>query len=417
MNLNSQRPDWIPSLKFSSVGLHMADAFSKKVAGFDPDVEFAACQAWFIKNRGMSEEEAYEQARFKMRDLVRQKQRVWEVYNRAKLNHDKKEDMRHADMWINQLEDETTEKTNTTRNPSPARINLFNTARKELLDKHDIRMKLATSVKKRLEVTDKLKAEIVSDRLSMEAADSNPPGKRWKDMKKHEQEEFIREQLIHNTKYSSRHKYIYDRVAERELQLTRFVEYCDVVGRNPSIEGVKDPTDYLLSVDEKYRRALLLEMSQKLLPSNYDKEQLKDKFKNIRKRKAEFSRVEPLSLPSSFRDLGRNEGQAEPPVDTPNDIDSESPPDIETLMTPSFDDSSVDQELVDDSEPITPAVLSEIEDDELLWLTQDEFDELINDTGVGPETRAALSRRRHTLLAKLRSKQEGNFYNFEPEER
>merc|ERR1719193_2895953 len=139
-------------------------------------------------------------------------------------------------MWINQLEEETTEKTSTTRSPSPARINLFNTARKELLDKHDIRMKLATSVKKRLEVTEKLKAEIISDRLNMEAVDSNPPGKRWKDMKKHEQEEFIREQLIHNTKYSSRHKYIYDRVAERELQLTRFVEYCDVVGRNPSIE-------------------------------------------------------------------------------------------------------------------------------------------------------------------------------------
>merc|ERR1719193_2110078 len=213
-------------------------------------------------------------------------------------------------MWINQLEEETTEKTSTTRSPSPARINLFNTARKELLDKHDIRMKLATSVKKRLEVTEKLKAEIISDRLNMEAADSNPPGKRWKDLKKHEQEEFVREQLIHNTKYSVRHKYIYDRVAERELQLARFVEYCDLVGRNPSIEGVKDPTDYLLSVDEKYRRALLLEMSQKLLPSNYDKEQLRDRFKNIPKKKEERSSPVPhagFALPSGYR------GTDEPP--------------------------------------------------------------------------------------------------------
>lgn len=332
--------------------------------------------------------------------------------------------MRHADMWINQLEDETTEKSSTTRNPSPARINLFNTARKELLDKHDIRMKLATSVKKRLEVTDKLKAEIISDRISMEAADSNPPGKRWKDMKKQEQEEFIREQLIHNTKYSSRHKYIYDRVAERELQLTRFVEYCDVVGRNPSIEGVKDPTDYLLSVDEKYRRALLLEMSQKLLPSNYDKEQLKDKFQNIGKTKAVFSSVESLSLTPSFRDQRRiDEGQTEPPVGQTEppvdystyDLDSETFPDLETMMPPSFDDSPADHELLHDSEPITP-VLSEIDDDELLWLKQDEFEELLNDTGVGPETRAALSRRRHTLLEKRKSKQEGNFYNFAPDE-
>lgn len=91
---NRRRPSWIPSLPAAKghpqvanvmAGIQFNDAFAMPSHASEPDVEFAACQAWFMTKKGMSEDEAYEQARFRMRDLIKQKERVWEVYRRKQL--------------------------------------------------------------------------------------------------------------------------------------------------------------------------------------------------------------------------------------------------------------------------------------------------------------------------------------------
>merc|ERR1712129_373541 len=90
---------------------HLAfqEAFDVATYGSSPDVEFAAVQAWFMHKKSMSEEEAYTQARFRMRDLVRQKRRVWECYRRSQfLDQTQRNDegVKLIDGWIGEVEKE-----------------------------------------------------------------------------------------------------------------------------------------------------------------------------------------------------------------------------------------------------------------------------------------------------------------------
>lgn len=269
MNLNAARPDWVPSLQFDNVGMQTADAFSKGVQGFDPDVEFAACQSHFMKKKGMDEEEAYEQARFKMRDLTRQKQRVWEVYHRYKYGVQLDENKRHADIWIDQLENEQSEDIRT--NERPIGNEAFNRIRHEGLRKHEIRMKLATSMKARVKLTEELRERIIDKRKKEES--ENPPERTWDVLTEVEKENYLRDRLVHDPEIRKDHAYIWERETEREIQLNRFIEMCDYIGRNKSTlgAGVKDPSEYIEGIEKQEQREMLMnEMARRILPENHD---------------------------------------------------------------------------------------------------------------------------------------------------
>lgn len=135
-------------------------------------------------------------------------------------------------------------------------------------------MKLATSMKARIKLTEELRERIIQKRKTAE--ETNAPNERtWKELTEVEQENYIRDRLVHDPEMRKEHAYIWERETEREIQLNRFIEMCDYIGRNKSTlgAGVKDPTEYIEGIEKQEQRELLMnEMARRMLPTNHDPE-------------------------------------------------------------------------------------------------------------------------------------------------
>lgn len=220
---NKQRPDWIPSLlntnkspstTFTTNHLQFQEAFDVATYGNNPDVEFAAVQAWFMHKKQMSEEEAYQQARFKCRDLIKQKKRVWECYRRYKFMSQQErndESIKITDQWINNIKEKIKEN-----------------ATKEIKQKQDIddfmnRLKQPTTIK---------------------------------DKKEQESEE-------NQVKSINKEEWEFDRKWEENIKLMRFIEYTDYIAQNPHL-GLSDPTEILTGIpNNENKKRLLTKMANR----------------------------------------------------------------------------------------------------------------------------------------------------------
>ena len=222
---NKQRPDWIPSLLNSNkspstnyITNHLAfqEAFDVATYGSNPDVEFAAVQAWFMQKKGMDEEEAYTQARFRMRDLIKQKKRVWQCYRRYKfMNQQQRNDQSITiiDSWIDNV-----------------KSNIKDNALKQFEKKQNIQQ-FKQSI-------DGLRA----------------PSKIQRDHEFTDPEDIATQNELDNLR---KQEWEFDRKWEENLKLMRFIEYTDYIANNPHL-GLKDPTEILLGIPNNQNKKRLI---------------------------------------------------------------------------------------------------------------------------------------------------------------
>lgn len=228
---NRQRPDWIPSLlntnqspssTFITNHVQFQEAFDVATYGSNPDVEFAAVQAWFMQKKQMSEEEAYTQARFRCRDLIKQKKRVWECYRRYKYMDQKErndESVTIIDSWINNV-----------------KTSMKENAIKEFEKKQNIEQFKQTM-----------------DGLRRPSTIQN------KDDSKDNEEEILENEIgsVRNDEWE------FDRKWEDNIKLMRFIEYTDYIAKNPHL-GLNDPTEILLGVpNNENKKKLLTKMAKR----------------------------------------------------------------------------------------------------------------------------------------------------------
>jgi len=213
---NKQRPDWVPSLlntnkspSTSFITNHLAfqEAFDVATYSSNPDVEFAAVQAWFMQKKGMDEDEAYTQARFRMRDLIKQKKRVWECYRRYKYLDQKErnnESITIIDSWINNVKQ-----------------SMKDNAYKEFQKKQ--------SIENFKHSMDGLRAPKDTEDVHLQNELNNIRKQEWE----------------------------FDRKWEENIKLMRFIEYTDYIAKNPHL-GLADPTEILLGVPNNQNKKKLL---------------------------------------------------------------------------------------------------------------------------------------------------------------
>mmetsp|Transcript_23217 Transcript_23217/g.37186 ORF Transcript_23217/g.37186 Transcript_23217/m.37186 type:complete len:312 (+) Transcript_23217:1699-2634(+) len=230
---NQQRPDWIPSLlnarkspSTTFITNHAAfqEAFDVATYGSNPDVEFAAVQAWFMHKKNMSEQEAYTQARFRCRDLVHQKKRVWECYRRYKfLDQEQRnaESVSIVDGWMQKVKQSMKED-----------------ALKQFEKKQQIQ-----NFKQSLESLKRPSSRASGEQATTAASDSDAVKSELGALRKQEWE--------------------FDRKWEENMQLMRFIEYTDYVAQNPHL-GLSDPTEILLGIpNNNHKKNLLLKMAKR----------------------------------------------------------------------------------------------------------------------------------------------------------
>ena len=222
---NKQRPDWIPSLlntdkspSTSFINNHLAfqEAFDVATYGSNPDVEFAAVQAWFMHKKQMSEDEAYTQARFRMRDLIKQKQRVWECYRRYKFLSPQQrndESVTIIDSWIDNVQ----------------------SSMKDMAYKQFQKKQAVEQFKNGLNAMNE-------SRLRAPSTIGNA-----------QEEEKIEKELNAVRK----EEWEFDRKWEENIKLMRFIEYTDYIAKNPHL-GLKDPTEILLGIPNNENKTKLL---------------------------------------------------------------------------------------------------------------------------------------------------------------
>eukprot|EP01083_Nonionella_stella_P099148 278793_1 len=229
---NKQRPDWIPSLlntyqspstNFITNHLAFQEAFDVATYGSNPDVEFAAVQAWFMHKFKISEDEAYTQARFRMRDLIKQKQRVWECYRRYKFMDEKeRRDVSTSvvDKWIGDVQQQMKEQTLKTFEKKQ-QIEKF----KQSVD--DSRLRTA-----RRQATNEEKD---NESQALETGLDSARNEEWE----------------------------FDRKWEENIKLMRFIEYTDYIAQNPHL-GLADPTEILLGIpNNQSKKKLLTKMANR----------------------------------------------------------------------------------------------------------------------------------------------------------
>eukprot|EP01084_Bolivina_argentea_P298491 514389_1 len=228
---NKQRPDWIPSLlgdaKHPSTNkitnnLAFQEAFQEAVYINTPDVEFAAVQAWFMQKKNMSEDEAYTQARFRCRDIIQQKKRMWECYRRYKfLNQEERNDttITVIDGWINNVKQSMKEN-----------------ALKEFEKKQTIE-----NFKQSID-TSRLKGPKMMSEIDINEGDNE-----------------IENELGNVRK----EEWKFDREWEENIKLMRFIEYTDYIAQNPHL-GLADPTEILLGIpNNKNKKKLFGKMARR----------------------------------------------------------------------------------------------------------------------------------------------------------
>ncbi|ETO27714.1 hypothetical protein RFI_09419 [Reticulomyxa filosa] len=183
-----------------------------------------------MHNKKLTEEEAYEQARFRMRDLLKQKQRIWEVYRRTKVLSD--EEGRNlrlsiADQWT----------THVSKQLEP-------TLKSQLMRKEDS-MRTQPSMDSEKKLSPKQSSQSVVPYNTPEEKDGFP-----------------------KTSKSEREETKFNADWEDKIKLLRFIEYTDYIAKNPHL-GLKDPTELLLGVPknvperDEVRKRLLLQMARK----------------------------------------------------------------------------------------------------------------------------------------------------------
>ena len=232
---NRERPDWIPSLypKEPQIGNIMAneqfqDAFNTAMHSSDSDVEFAACQAWFMKYKNMKEDEAYEQARFRMRDLLKQKQRIWEVYRRVNY------------MSKNELKNERSNIVNSWTNNIRTKMKSEAVKQIKSLQLNDIKS------------NDIIKGSSQSRSVVPNISSSN-------NIENEKMKKILEFKLNENE---------FNRDWDDRIKLVRFIEYTDYIAKNPHL-GLKDPTELLNGIpksnerDREIAKKLLQKMSKK----------------------------------------------------------------------------------------------------------------------------------------------------------
>ena len=183
--------------------------------GSNPDVEFAAVQAWFMHKKGMDEDEAYIQARFRMRDLIAQKKRVWECYRRFKFMDQaerNKESVSVIDSWINNVKEGIKE--NAVREME----------KKQMVDQFK-------------QSVDGLRAP-----TTIKRRDNEDP------------QEIAMENELGGVR---KEEWEFDRKWEENIKLMRFIEYTDYIAKNPHL-GLADPTEILLGIPNNQNKKKLL---------------------------------------------------------------------------------------------------------------------------------------------------------------
>jgi len=224
MYKNRERPRWVRSIKLSTEGQH-ADAYQTRMQTIDPDHEFAQCQAWFMTKYGLSEEAAFENAKFKLRDFMKQKERVWEVHARRKYG------VRHDEKFADFMQASIQQHIGSEVNSSKRRIDdrTLKDMRNSLREKHKVWSDVRNSLRGKLEDKEsreefKTMLEVVEDDDEKEAL-----RKQW--------EKKVADKMI----------------AQTLIQQKKFISLCNYINDNPDTQII-DPT-MLLETSEDPREA------------------------------------------------------------------------------------------------------------------------------------------------------------------
>jgi len=228
MYKNRERPRWLRTIKLSTEGQH-ADAFQTRMQTIDPDHEFAQCQAWFMTKYGLSEEAAFENAKFKLRDFMKQKERVWEVHARRKYG------VRHNEKFADFMQASIQQHIDTETKRATKQIDprTLKDMRLSLRQKHKVWSDVQNSLRGKLE-TKEGREELQS---LLDVTDDDDA----KEKLRKEWEKKVADKMI----------------AQTLMQQKKFISLCNYINDNPDTQIV-DPT-MLLEHSEDPREAAHLD--------------------------------------------------------------------------------------------------------------------------------------------------------------